>query len=410
MTIELEQRLTQLFNDRAGTITAAPAYELTESVRRNPRIEHLDRRAGGPRRTIWYLSAAAVAAITVAVTSIVVASRSGQPAAGNRAGCALARSATFASAVRRGALPPGDQLMALAPDGSQLVNHVQDGTTTSVDVISPRGTTHRLWTAAAGQRVRAIANPFGAVSAAMATFLLQAPGTRTATVMVAPLGGRATRLGGADRGYGLVTSADLAPVVIDASVAALEAPSGHPAAQKLLVFMMMNAVQWSRTPGQPYTAVTQLLPVGGNLVLASSGPHGNVGLKVPDPGLLPVGLGVAARSGYGFATDRSTLTWFTDDPTGTSLWRWAPGAPVPTRHRVPAGIVPELSAGALVAAHRSSAPSDRLVVSVAKRAPVQLPSGMRVVGLTARFAAVSYPTPQGLGYSRIAVGAFENCR
>ena len=87
--------------------------------------------------------------------------------------CSAATSHRFVTALHDGALPVGDVVLSAAHDGTMLVASEHDGITAAVETVSPGGSVSRLWTARPGDRLRAVANPSGAINDAWAAFVLE---------------------------------------------------------------------------------------------------------------------------------------------------------------------------------------------------------------------------------------------
>lgn len=318
--------------------------------------------------------------------------------------CAITGSAPFAAALRAGALPGGTAVLAAAGDGSLLVAVEHGGATSAVEVLSPTGTRTRLWTAGPSERVRVVANPSGAFDGSTAALVLvPTGGHRAPEVVVVDAAAHFSATLTLDAGYRVGIDAASAPVIIHGSVTVLETSVADPARQQLAQHWVDSAMR-SATGRTPTTGVTSLLAVGGNVISVRSTPGGLIDLAFDQPNYRPSSLPPAARDGYAFTSDGTTLEWLSGAGSVHSLWQWAPGDPTPIRHTVPTGFRPAEAVGRLAVTATSGSP--QRIYDTATGHVVELPRGM-----TLRHAAggsVVLTTAAG-GYSRLPTTTMLAC-
>ncbi|HEV7206931.1 MAG TPA: hypothetical protein VGN18_20180 [Jatrophihabitans sp.] len=405
MTSPMERELTRVLKERAASIEVAPEYRL-EPLPASKGASDVRARDVRPRPTwaAWVTSTAMLTALVViALLAWTRASNDhrSEPSVGH---CAITGPTPFAAALRAGALPAGNAVLAAAGDGSLLVATGHDGATSAVDVLSPVGTRTRLWTTRPADRVRVVANPSGAFDGSTAVLVLVPTGGHgTPEIMVVDSGTHSSASLTVDAGYRVGTDTASAPVILRSAVSVLETSLAAPARQQIAQYWADSAVH---TPsGRTRTSgVRSLLAVGGNVISVRPSAGGRTVLDFDQPDYRPTSLPPAAQDGYAFASDGTTLEWLAGAGDLHSLWQWAPGDPDPIRHTVPSGFRPTQAIGRLAATDPAGAPQQ--IYDTVTGRTVELPRG-----LTLHYAvggAVVLTTAAG-GYSRLPTATLLAC-
>src|SRR6476646_126682 len=188
MKTPMEQELSRVLRERAASIDVLPDYRLEPdpAARRGTRRRRM--LAAGRPWTVLVSGAAIVAMVVVGIVGVRWGMHGDRHPTDRAATCSAATSHRFVTALRDGALPVGDVVMSAAHDGTMLVASEHDGITRTVETVSSGGSVSRLWTARPGDRLRAVANPSGAINDGWATFVLERiDGTGVPQVRVADL-------------------------------------------------------------------------------------------------------------------------------------------------------------------------------------------------------------------------------
>lgn len=411
MTHDPEAQLRRILRERAGTITSAPDY------RTEPDAAF---RARGPGRIAsrtsvrsWQLSTAVLAAaVVVLVTILVLPSHAGRHSP-TRAGapCNLGRSPAFAAALRAGRLAGVNEVLAGAPSGAVLVAPTNGVSMPEVGLAAPHGTVRQMWRERPGGLSLAVANPSSAVDSAVVSFALAKIdagsgrlSTTTRTVMAAVRSGAAAALPALDPGFAVSSTNPLtAPVVGNGTVTVLEQSTSRSGEQRLVTYA---SHPWRRVSDDPMSRVTQLLTVGGRLVVVRRASHG-VELTSPRATRLPAEVESAARAGHGFASDGATLTWFTQRGDRATVWFWRPDETAPLARALPAGLVPQSASGGVVVGRfdRSIARISVVVPGRSARVVAELPADVSVVRVDARTAVLN----TGTAITRVPLRVLTGC-
>lgn len=410
MNEHLEDRLARVLTERAQGIEGAPAYRLVQDD-----FAFRARPVGPGRRTsrqiAWSLiaSAGAVAALAALVVALMgggIRSRRTAPSI-DGATCVLTHSARFAAALRQGLLPAGARVLSGGADGTALVSIERAGATSAVELLSPDGTPTLLWQARAGERVRAVANPSGAVSPDASVFVLDrlAPGTPPRLVLTMRPRDVPVVVDAPGAGYRFSTDPLTAPIIVsDGIVQALLTSTANPAQQEVESFWLPTRL-WSSTARA--SNATQLLSVGGNVVLLSSDRHGAVSdIRFDVAQYRPTTLLPALRNGFSVSSDGTTMSWLSRQDGRPALVQWSPGEPAPIRRLLPPDLAPASAVGRFAVVTSGAA---RGIVDTREGQIVQLPAGVDLLEVNGPLAVVARQTPTGLRYSRVPVTALTNC-
>lgn len=408
MTENLEDQLARVLADRAETVHTAPAYRLVPDADAPAARVHADR--GTTRRTSWswQLSAVAFAAVVAVVVAVLVRTAGEHEATppARRPSCMLVKSHGFATAVRHGLLPPDSVVLAGATDGSELLGTQRGGATTAINLLDSRGRVSEVWRAQPGQRVVAIANPYGAISTSFVAFALKSLSSHAVTTVVAAPHRTPVTLPGPTRGYGLSADPLTAPIASNETVSVLATSTTNPSDDRLF-FYYSDA--WQRIlDGGRFSRVSQLLSAGGNLVLARRGAGGRVDLRFSEQQYRPSGLEPAAYTGFGFSSDGTTLTWLTAQRGWPSVWRWRPGDPTPHRVALPQNLKPTSASDNYVVERSAGPDAAQVVFNATSGVITYLPAGTDLVRVDGPVAVLSQPTATGLRYSRVPVRALTD--
>ena len=399
-----EDELTRILHERSLLIDSAPAYRCEPdplSVR-----ERFGRVVDVRRVRIGLASAVALTAAVVAlVTGGWFGTHDRETTSPAVTRCTTAGS-PLAAAVRTGLLPVGDRVLSGSADGSALVAVGRPGApitaTAAVDVVDAAGDTSRLWTARAGQSWQAIANPAGAFNNGWAAFLLiPTAGSGAGRAMVVDRStGHVAELT-IDPGYEVGANPLAAPVVVRSAVTVVETSRSNSGAQRLALYWADTA-RLQADPTTPTSAVTTLLPVGGNVVAIRTGTDRSVAADFDDPRYRPSTLEPAVRHGFGFSSDGTTMHWVSAIGHRYQLWRWAPGDPSPVARTLALPARPLLTTGRFaVAPHELT---DAITGQVQN-----LPAGLSVTRVDGAVATVEQQSPTGVRYARIPASALAGC-
>jgi hypothetical protein len=319
--------------------------------------------------------------------------------------CIAGTSSRFVSALHDGALPVGDVVLSAAHDGTLLVAVDRDGVTTAVEALNPDGTRSTLWTARAGDRLRAVANPSGAINYAWATFVL-VPVHGAPQVRVADRFHHTLAQVSVDAGFRVSIDAPTAPLAMNDSVDLLETSLTDPYVQRIehvWVDTKVNALTSRvRTSG-----ITALVAVGGLVVSIRKRASGAVVADFDQPQYRPTTMAPAVRNGYAFTSDNTTLTWLSTVLGHHTLWQWTPGEASPTGPALPDTFAPVSAAGRFAAAAPSSG-QQQLVDARANRV-IELPTGVSLLQIDGVTAVLAMRTSVGTRYTRIPLQALDTC-
>jgi hypothetical protein len=264
-----------------------------------------------------------------------------------------------------------------------------------------------LWTARTGERMRAVANPSGAINDTWATFVLvPVDGAGAPRVRVADLYHHTLSTVPIDDGYRVGVDASTAPRAMNDAVEVLEISRADPHLQRL-------AQVWVDTPLNVLTSrtrssrVTALLAVGGNVVAIRTLATGAAVADFDQPQYRPATLPPTVRNGYAFASDNTTLTWLSTNAAHHTLWQWTPGDASPTGRALPDTFVPVRAMGHFAAAAPSSG-QQQILDALANRV-IELPPGVSLLQLDSVTAVLAVRTPAGTRYTRIPVRALDSC-
>ena len=175
------------------------------------------------------------------------------------------------------------------------------------------------------------------------------------------------------------------------------------------------AQYWVDTPpdtpanGQQVSNATTLLPVGGNTVTIHPRPDHTVQVQFADPQYRPTTLEPAARSGYAFASDGTTLTWLSAAGGRRYLWHWASGEPSPLRHVLPRGFTAAAAYGGVAAEKVATPTSRQRVLDVATGVTVRLPQGVSLVRVDADTAVLTMHSTDVTRYIRVPLSSLTTC-
>jgi len=403
MTTDLEDQLARILVDRAETIVEPPNYRLVPAPDHRPGM-------APARRFGWQLvaSAAAVATLVGGVAALAGNEDGHRVPPANGVTCVLAHSSRFTSALRDGLLPAGSVVLATAPDGVALVGVERGGTTTAVDLVDAAGVPTRLWTAHAGERVRAVANPSGAVNDAYAAFVIAPLGSGTPQLIVDDRSTWTTHaVSTRAAGYQLSTDAGTAPVARDEKIEVLQTSLRDPAQQRIDGYWPGQTVDW--VSDATASGTTAMLSAGGNLVLVRKSAAGKVALQFDDERYRPSALNPAARDGFSFSSDGTTLTWLTDVDGVPSLWQWAPGDPRPIRRALPGDLVPSAASGRYAVGKRPGEGAGRTIVDTGSGVMSQLPVGVNLVRVDGAVAWLTQQSSDGVRYGHVPVNTLTRC-
>jgi hypothetical protein len=416
VTNDIEDRLRQLLRDRADTITVAPDYR-TVPVRPDRHV----RKWGAvgtrdPKRSWQWSTAILAAAVAVLVAIVVVRPHGTSPnPVGTRQPCQPGHSPGFAAALRAGRLTGANEVLAGAPDGTELVATENGNATASVHLVAPDGTTRLLWRQRSDQVGRAFANPSGAIGSSVVSFGIAPVDPATGAVAASTRrlyvatrhGGAAIALPPPDRGFAVPTTDSLtAPVAGDDSVTVLERSMSRPARQRLITYQGGPGL-WRRVSARRVSAhVIQLLSAGGNLITISRSARGAAHLSFAEPQYQPTDLEPAARDGVAFFSDGTTLSWFTQQGGQAVVWSWRPGEPVPVARGMPAGFTPETIGGSGVVAGRFDRALARIAVLTPGHRVAELPAAVDLLRLDGGFAVLN---DKRVALTRVPLGALTDC-
>lgn len=402
---EVESELARVLHDRALLIDSAPDYRVGAGPEAATVLLRLPRPGVVRRSWVGIGSAAAVAATFAALAAGIWFGMNGparhEPGTPSVTRCSTQGAARLEAAVRAGVLPAGQVVLGGAADGSALVSVERRGLTSAVDVVDATGRRSRIWRAGPQDRVRAIANPSGGLGGNRAVFVLvPTDAARPVRVVVVA---RATGVGGElvpDPGYSVSRDPRTAPIVIGDEVSVVETLRTRPSVQRIAQYW---ADTTRRDPnGSVRTAgVTQLLPVGGNLVTVRSD-HGSVIVDFDQPRNRPSTLPPTAHHGYAFVSDGTTLRWLSRSNLLTESWQWAPGDPSPLLRGLAMTRRPVTPAGRFVVG------ADQVDDSVTGRV-LTLPGGLSLVRADGSVATLVRRAGPAVRYARVPVAVVTGC-
>lgn len=395
----VEDELTRILHERSLLIDSAPAYRCEPDPQ--PLAGRSRRTTNAPRFRAL-ASAAALTTLVAALAAGVVFGPDDHQAAMPANSACTTSSSSLAASLRAGSMPAGDRVISGAADGSALVAVDRDGATAAVDVIDPTGHTSRLWTTTPSERLRAIANPSGALTGDWAAFVLMpAAGSSAGRAVVVNRSTRHVADLASDPGYGVGANPLVAPIVVRSAITVLEHSASDPAAQRLALYWADTA-RLRADAAAPTTAVTTLLPVGGNVVALRTGADRSVTADFEQPQYRPSTLEPAVRDGFGFSSDGTTMRWLSASAGRYRLWRWAPGDPSPVARSLAMTDRPRLTTGPFAVALHQLADSATGRVQ-------NLPPGLAVTRVDGAVATVDQRSPRDATSARIRVSALANC-
>ena len=265
-----------------------------------------------------------------------------------------------------------------------------------------------MWTAGRNERVRAVADPSGGITDGWAVFVL-APvvGTGAGRMLGVDLSSASVTELIVDPGYVVSTDPRLAPLVGDDAVNALETARADPREQV--------AVYWPAT--EPRTSdvrvrtanVRRLVPGGRKCRHDPVGPNGTVNLGFDQQQYRPSTLEPAARPGFGFASDGTTLTWVTQVGDRYYRWQWAPGDPAPLRRAVTAPGRPVATAGRFVVMGDVSPHAAQRLFDSSTGKIIELPPRVSLVRADGTIATLADHSSGAVRYVRVPVAALIAC-
>jgi hypothetical protein len=417
VTTDLERDLTRVLGQRAALVDAAPRYQLALAPETSRPRGQRWRRPRRPRRDpesrrMWsgLVTAAVVAAVVaLGVTAWIGAGK--HPLRDTQSGlarCVASGSGRFATALRHGALPTGDVVLSGAADAGQLVAVQRDGVTRAVEVWSAPGRTVRVWTAKPNERLWAIANPFGALSDQWVAFVL-APlgGTGGGHALVANTANGQVVTLQPDPGYRMSDDPLLAPIVMHDAVSLVESSRSGSSAQLSLYWADSTRHTSSVRTGVSRTVA--LLPVGGNVVTIRTGTNGLVAVDFDQPTYRPSTLEPAARHGYAFASDGTTLTWLSQIGARYYRWQWAPGDPSALRRAITGPGRPVATAGRFAVMGDAASPAAQHLFDSVTGRMIVLPAGTALRRVDGTTATLTDHSTALLRYRRVPTAALTAC-
>lgn len=408
MTENLEDQLARVLADRAETVHTAPAYRLVADANAPAANVRADRRTTRRTSWSWQLSGVAFAAVVAVVVAVLVGTAREHTATppARRPSCMLGKSHGFATALRHGLLPPNSVVLAGATDGSELIGTQHRGATTAINLLDSRDRVSEVWRAQPGQRVVAVANPYGAITTTFVAFALKSFDSHAITTVVAAPHRTPVTLPGPTRGFDLSADPLTAPVASNDGVSVLATSPTNPSDDRLFSYY---SDAWQRIlDGGRFSRVTQLLSVGGNLVLARRGAGGRVDLRFTDQRYRPSDLEPAAYTGFGFSSDGTTLTWLTAQRGWPSVWRWRPGNPTPRRVALPQNLIPIAATDNYVIERSGRPDGAQSIFNATSGVITYLPAGIDLVRVDGPVAVLSQRTATGLRYSRVPARALTD--
>jgi hypothetical protein len=299
--------------------------------------------------------------------------------------------------------------MSAAHDGTMLVASEHDGITRAVEAVSPGGSVSRLWTARPGDRLRAVANPSGAINAAWAIFVLVPVDGRSAPqVYVADRSTKSLATVPVDSGYRVSADPQTAPIEMGDWVALLETSRADPRVQVLAQYWVDSPLHLIKSRTRT-SGVSTLLAVGGNVVSVGKRANGAVFADFDQPQYRPTTLPVAVRDGYAFASDNTTLTWLSTVNGRHNLWQWTPGEPSPTWRALPATVRSVRAADRFAVAAPSTAGGRQRLLDPLTGRVIVLPAGVELVQVAGVTAVLAMKTNGITRYTRVPVQALDSC-
>jgi hypothetical protein len=404
----MEQELERVLRERAASIDVLPDYRLEPEPSNVQQGVRRGRRSATGRPWTLIVSGAAIAALIAAgIVGARIGLLSDRHRSAPSATCVAATSSRFVAALRDGALPVGDVVLSAAHDGTLLIAVDHGGVTTSVEAMSPSGTRSTMWTARAGDRLRAVANPSGAINDAWATFVLvPVDGAGAPQVRVADRFHHTLAPVSLDVGYRVSNDAATAPLAMSDTVDLLETSLAAPRVQRIEhVWVDTNLkVLTSRVHT---SGVTALVAVGGLVVSIRNRASGAVVADFDQPQYRPPTVPPAVRSGYSFTSDNTTLTWLSTVAGHHTLWEWTPGEAAPTGRPLPDSFAPIQTAGRFAVAAPSG--GQQQIVDARANRVIELPPGVRLLQVNSVNAVLAMRTSAGTRYTRIPAQALDTC-
>jgi len=275
-----------------------------------------------------------------------------------------------------------------------------------VELITPTGWTTPIWTAGPGERMRAVASPFAAITEDEVAFVLAPLGSGESRFMVAPrTSDVAAPVPGPAPGYRFAADPMTAPIIDGETIQVLEVSTADPSRQRVDAYWP-EASRWTLTAEG--TNVSAVLPVGGNLLMLRQ-QDGAVDVQFDDATYRPTTLARAVREGFSFASDGTTLTWLTDQGGRPVFWQWAPGDPTPEHRALPGDLTPVSSRGQLVVGEPSGAGGGRPLVDVGTGRAAQLPPDVDLVRVDSGIAVLAQRSAGGVTYAKVPTALLTRC-